>query len=257
MENNMNIFKHFISVWIGLALFLILYLSGGFFILYFGVVVFSGVLFLIDLKRAHKKTGKKLYLFLFRFGYYSASLLIFLFIIIESYVVYNMKNLETFEDSEIDTVIVLGAGIKGERIPLTLQYRLNAALEYLEKNEDVPVVVSGGKGPGEDITEAEAMRRYLEAGGIDPSRIYKEDKSTSTIENIKFSRKVIKEGIQLNDPTVLIVTNEYHTVRALMISKEFELKAYAVAAESYMLWRYSIREAFGIVDTYIKLKFQY
>jgi uncharacterized SAM-binding protein YcdF (DUF218 family) len=254
MENNMNIFKHYISIWIGLALFLILFLSGGFFILYFGALVITGVLFLVDLKRAYKRTGTKLYLYLFRIGYYSASLLILFFIIIESYVVYNMKNLETFEDKEIDTVIVLGAGIHGENIPLTLRYRLDEALKFLEKNDDVPVVVSGGQGPGEDITEAEAMQRYLEARRIEPARIFKENRSTSTIENIKFSKKVIKEDIQLNDPTVLIVTNEYHTVRALMISKEFELKAYAVAAESYMLWRYSIREAFGLVDTFIKLK---
>ncbi|OZM56864.1 hypothetical protein CIB95_08825 [Lottiidibacillus patelloidae] len=257
MENNINIFKHFISVWIGLALFIILFLSGGLFILYFGALVIFGVLFLIDLKRAFKKTGKKLYLYLFRFGYYSASLLILLFIIVEAYVIYNMKNLDTFEDEEIDAVIVLGAGLHGEHIPLTLRYRLDEALKFLEKNEGVPVVVSGGQGPGEDITEAEAMRRYLEERGIDPARIYKEDKSTSTIENIKFSKKVIKEDVQLKNPTVLIITNEFHTVRALMISKEFDLKAYAIGTESYMLWHYLTREAFALVDTYIKLKTTY
>ena len=70
---------------------------------------------------------------------------------------------------------------------LTLARRLDAALAYLEENPKAYVVVSGGQGAGEDISEAEAMRRYLAARGIEESRILMEDKSMSTLENFLFS----------------------------------------------------------------------
>ena len=64
-------------------------------------------------------------------------------------------------DIPVDAVIVLGAGVNGETPSAALQSRINAAAAYLQKHPDVPVVLSGGQGPGERITEAEAMRRAL------------------------------------------------------------------------------------------------
>ena len=80
-----------------------------------------------------------------------------------------------------DVLIVLGCAVRGERVSLTLKLRLDAALEYLEHSPNTAVIVSGGKGDGENISEAEAMKRYLAAHGVDESRIITEDKSTSTV----------------------------------------------------------------------------
>lgn len=119
-------------------------------------------------------------------------------------------------------VIVLGCQVRGEVPSTMLQGRLNAAWDVLNEYPEAVCVVSGGQGSGEDITEAEAMRRYLLEKGIAGERIIKEDKSVSTRENIGFSAKLLEErGI---DGGVVICTNEFHQYRADIYASESGLK---------------------------------
>ncbi len=92
-----------------------------------------------------------------------------------------------------DCVIVLGCQVKGETPTPMLCDRLNAALELLESNPNAVCVVSGGQGPQEHISEAEAMRRYLNERGIADKRIITEPLSTSTEENLRFSAELLSE----------------------------------------------------------------
>ena len=85
-----------------------------------------------------------------------------------------------------DAVIVLGCGLKGDRIGRQLTGRLDAAVVYCKRNENAVIVVSGGKGKGETVTEAFAMERYLVSKGIEKSRIIKDERSTSTYTNLKY-----------------------------------------------------------------------
>lgn len=116
------------------------------------------------------------------------------------------------------TVIVLGCGIRGERVSVGLAKRLNKAYEYYEKNPDTVIIVSGGQGPQEDIPEALAMKRYLVDKGIPEDKIIMEDKSTSTITNFKYSHEIMKEK-GLPDDSVVFVTNAYHVYRGASYAK--------------------------------------
>lgn len=116
------------------------------------------------------------------------------------------------------TVIVLGCGIRGERVSVGLAKRLDKAAEYHEKNSDAMIIVSGGQGPQEDISEALAMKRYLMEKGIAEDKIIMEDKSTSTITNFKYSHEIMKE-MGLKDDSVVFVTNGYHVYRAASYAK--------------------------------------
>lgn len=115
-------------------------------------------------------------------------------------------------DYKEETVIVLGCGIRGERVSVGLAKRLNKAYEYYERNPEVTIIVSGGQGPQEDIPEALAMKRYLVEKGIPEDKIIMEDKSTSTIENFRFSHEIMKEK-GLSETSVVFVTNAYHIYR--------------------------------------------
>lgn len=118
-----------------------------------------------------------------------------------------------------NTVIVLGCGIRGERVSVGLAKRLNKAAEYHKNNPDAVIIVSGGQGPQEDITEALAMKRYLVDKGIDESKIIMEEKSTSTITNFRYSREIMeREGLSLS--SVVFVTNAYHVYRAASYAKD-------------------------------------
>ena len=116
---------------------------------------------------------------------------------------------------DADYLIVLGAGLRGERMSLVLRNRVDAAAEYLSENPGSKVVVSGGQGPDEPIPEAEAMRRGLVDLGIEETRIIMEDASTSTNENLMFSKQLIPDGA-----SVVIVTNKFHVFRACHLARE-------------------------------------
>ena len=77
----------------------------------------------------------------------------------------------------VSAVIVLGAGVNGTAPSLSLQTRLEAALEYVRDKPEVPVVVSGSQGPGEAISEAECMYRWLTARGLPPEQILLEEQA--------------------------------------------------------------------------------
>lgn len=113
-----------------------------------------------------------------------------------------------------DYLIVLGAGLRGETPSLVLQNRIEAAGEYLRDNPETKAVVSGGQGPDELISEAEAMRRALVRIGIEEKRILMEDRSTSTNENLTFSKAYIPDGA-----SVVIVTSKFHVYRACHLAR--------------------------------------
>ena len=109
----------------------------------------------------------------------------------------------------LDYIIVLGAHVDGTRMTLALLERARRALLYLEENPGTKAVLSGGKGTGENISEAEAMYRYLTGHGIDGSRLILEEKSTSTKENLAFSLRKIGTC----NCSVGVVTNNFHVWR--------------------------------------------
>jgi uncharacterized SAM-binding protein YcdF (DUF218 family) len=118
-----------------------------------------------------------------------------------------------------DAVIVLGSGIKGEKLSDGLQGRLDSAVEYYAKNPDAVIVVSGGQGPQEDIAESLAMERYLLRKGIPREKIIKEENAASTCENFTFSKKLLDEHFN-RSYSIVLITSEYHVFRAGSIAKQ-------------------------------------
>lgn len=114
------------------------------------------------------------------------------------------------------TVIVLGSKVANGRPSLTLQYRLDQAVNYLEKYPEANCIVSGGQGESETETEASVMAEYLVEQGISPSRIFEEDESLDTIQNISYSKTII-EGNGLSE-SVVIATNSFHEMRSQMLA---------------------------------------
>ncbi|WP_310356354.1 YdcF family protein [Neobacillus drentensis] len=150
----------------------------------------------------------------------------------------------------VDYLIVLGARVKGTVPSLAFASRINAAAEYLKNNKDTFVIASGGKGPGEDISEAESIRRELIKQGINENRIILENQSTDTYENINFSKKSIPKGAAHG----LVVTNTFHLYRAVSIARDYGLDVQGLPAETpwiAVVKSYS-REYLAITKFYLK-----
>jgi len=144
-------------------------------------------------------------------GYTILSCFLVLTIIISSFYLYGKNDTVTYRE---DVLIVLGAGIKKEEISKELQQRLDTAVRYYRRNPDVLIVVSGGQGPGEDITEALAMQRYLLKCGVPEAQILREERSTSTKENFVFTKKLLDSHFVDKKYRIAFVTSDFHIFRA-------------------------------------------
>ncbi|WHY57950.1 YdcF family protein [Peribacillus simplex] len=148
-----------------------------------------------------------------------------------------------------DYLIILGARVKGSVPSLSLQYRIDKAAEYLTANKHTVVIVSGGKGPGEDISEAKAMQQGLIAQGIEEARIMMEDKSTTTHENIVFSKELIPDTAASG----LIVSNDFHIYRAVEIARKegLDMKGMPAKTPKVSLVKSYSREYLAITKYYL------
>lgn len=145
------------------------------------------------------------------------------------------------------TLVVLGCQVKNGKPSRMLKSRLDAAYEYLSEHDAVNVVVSGGKGDDELISEAQCMKEYLMEKGIAAERIFMEDKSENTEENLRFSLEIIENNGLCEDIT--IVTDGFHQLRAELIAKKLGAEPDNIPASTrwYLLPTYWVREWFGIV----------
>ena len=155
--------------------------------------------------------------------------------------------------SETDWCILLGAGLRGEMPSLTLKRRLDTAVSYLTRHPDVRIVVTGGRGMGEAITEAEGMRRYLEEKGITPSRILMEEKATSTLENLRYSMQLIAGAGGGSGETVSVISSDFHLFRVGMLASRLGLKVHLVPAPTpwCLLPNNCLREYFAVVKSMV------
>ena len=154
------------------------------------------------------------------------------------------RSAEGTEQSDADYLIVLGCKVNGSTPSLMLRQRIDAAAEYLQAHPDATVIVSGGQGYNETMTEAACMARELTALGIESDRILQEDRSTSTMENLLFSMELMEEGA-----SVAIVSNEFHLYRAGQMAASLGLKADLIPASTdypILLTSFTLREILAV-----------
>lgn len=175
------------------------------------------------------------------------------FCVVESAII---KDAKTNTEQSADYLIVLGAGVNGTTPSLSLHDRLVGAYDYMTENPDCIAVVSGGQGPGEDITEAKCMRDWLIAHGISDDRIIMEDQATSTLENLQYSMNIITQqtGKDCSEAIIGVVSSEYHLHRAKCIAESLDMDIIGVAARTSfptVALNYFIREAFAMTEIYV------
>ncbi len=131
---------------------------------------------------------------------------------------------------DFDYVIVHGAGLlHGDKVSKLLSDRIDKAIEVYHKDPTPPILVpSGGQGSDESVSEARAMADYMLAHGIPEDHILLEDESTTTMENLKFSKKKIEE--QSQSYYAALVTSNYHVYRALRYCRKIGLSCTGIGS---------------------------
>ena len=164
-----------------------------------------------------------------------------------------ISSARTDPNPERSYLIVLGAKVQGDQPSLSLQHRLEGALDYLTKYPSSTAVVSGGQGSGETVSEAECMKNWLLGHGIPDERILTENRSTTTDENLRFSWKLIQtRGGRTDD--VAILSSNYHLYRAKAMARALGLQPVGVRGTvGYPIYTLGmfIREAFGVTHLWV------
>ncbi len=152
-------------------------------------------------------------------------------------------------------MIILGCQVRQDGPSVLLKDRLDEALTYLEDHPDMTVVVSGGQGPDEPTTEAQAMAEYLIANGVEEENIIQENFSHNTAQNFQFTMEHLQDqDIDYSDG-VLVVSNGFHLTRARMLAQRagFENISTLAAPASHLpsrLYMY-VREPLALVKSFV------
>lgn len=148
-----------------------------------------------------------------------------------------------------DYVVVLGAKVRANGPSVALMERIYGARDYLQAHPEVIAIVSGGQGPDEPMTEAQAMYDELVKLGIDENRLWMEDQATSTWENLNFSLDLIEEKTGTRPDKIGIVSSEYHLFRASLFADACSVESVLIPAHTSRLSQkvnHFMREVAGV-----------
>lgn len=245
----------FLTLFIASVVFIVIPMTAGagwgnigvwFPVIYF-FLLFAVSYNLEELRRILKKAYRPL-IFLFYLG----TALFFIVFTVFCYLILGYTSNDIPDNP--DLIIVLGCQVRGYEPGNLLRYRLETALKTLDKYNDAICIVAGGQGPDEIVPEAQVMKQYLADRGIERDRIYEEDKSSSSFENLIFSKKII-ENNNFNYKNIVILTSDYHVPRAVMIANRVypDADIYAVKANApFALFSAGIvREFFAFMKSFV------
>lgn len=174
-----------------------------------GIVIFCIGVFMPQMKKFASVKIFKVIRALFLIGLSSE------LIIVSFLAIYGLADTVDYKE---DAVIVLGAGIRGDKVTFPLKTRLDKAVEYHAENPEAVIVVTGGQGFQETVTEAYAMKKYLVQNGVEESKILMEEKATSTAENMRFSKAILDKYFG-RKYSVAVITNDFHVFRSVTVAK--------------------------------------
>ncbi|WP_297004236.1 YdcF family protein [uncultured Corynebacterium sp.] len=172
-----------------------------------------------------------------------------------AFAIYSVLYSRITRPDHADAVVVLGAGLRGTEPTPLLAARIDRGIAMLQELQDagkdaepgVRLVLSGGQGADEEISEAEAMARYAERAGVPRSSMVLEDRSTTTGENLLNTKALLGE-----DARLVVVTSNYHALRAAALTEQLGLRAQVIGSRtaSYFVPAGFLREFVAVVTMY-------
>lgn len=198
-----------------------------------GMVIFFLVQALINPFRSHPLTYLGLYLTLL--------MLYFIFLLLGASLA-NLINLINLGAHKVDYIIVLGAALKGRKLSPVLKDRMDLGIKLYRKYAGSRLILSGGQGEDEVISEAQAMADYAIDQGLPEEDLILEDQSTNTAENIKFSKALVPDGSHF-----AIATNAFHVLRSLIYTRLEGMKAIGFGTQNSLYYNINafLREFLG------------
>ncbi len=137
---------------------------------------------------------------------------------------------------DIDCIIVLGAGIWGDKPSPMLEDRLLRAIELYKNNISSKIIMSGDHGK-EDYDEVNTMKNFAIEKDVPAEDIFMDHAGFSSYESIYRAKEIFEAK------KIVIVTQEYHLYRALYIANQLGVEAYGVPSDQRQYVGAGYREA--------------
>lgn len=156
--------------------------------------------------------------------------------------------------TERGAIIVLGSGVHDCEPSPTLVARLERSAEVARRFPAMKLIVSGGYTQGHSCSEAEVMAAYLVRHGFTESRLIQENASSTTYENLRFSRPLLQQQGFTDDAPLIIVSSEFHLERATAIARRAGFRnIYTAASVTPLYTRFPswLREYFSFIKGYL------
>ena len=150
----------------------------------------------------------------------------------------------------LDYVIVLGAKVEEGRISNSLKKRLDKAIEYSQKNPDTIFILSGGQGKDEPTSEAQMMYEYLRYNGVPEKQMVLEQQSTSTVENIAYSKVLIDKMEKEQDEKKVWNTEESKAPGPYMVAEDKPIQVGVLTSNFHVFRATQIAQKWGIKEIY-------
>ena len=160
-----------------------------------------------------------------------------------------IKENDYTELSDVDCIIILGAGIWGDKPSPMLEARLLEGIKLYQNSVSDKIIMSGDHGRKE-YDEVNIMKNYAIEKGIPSENIFMDHAGFSTYESIYRAKDIFEAK------KVVIVTQEYHLYRALYIANQLGLEAYGVGADPRQYVGATFREILARDKDFIKCIFK-
>ncbi|MGB6084922.1 YdcF family protein [Moheibacter sp.] len=195
-----------------------------------------------------KLSFKKLlvYSFLLILGYY----------LLTAILIYSYS--KTDQTQKADAAIVLGTAVWGDEPSPVFRERIRHGIWLHQNNHVDYLIFTGGKGEGQKYSEAEVAKKYAMENGIPEDRIFFENQSRITDENLLFSKPILEKE---NFKKVLLVSDPLHMKRAMKIAEKHQIEAFSspTSTSRYQSFPkkagFALREAFFLIAFHLKQLF--
>ncbi|GAA0182004.1 ElyC/SanA/YdcF family protein [Clostridium sediminicola] len=181
------------------------------------------------------------------------------FLAINTMVIYKANKYILNKEShfpKVEALLVPGAYVYPDGRPSDiLKDRLDTALEVLEQDKNMKILVTGDHGTV-NYDEVNAMRKYLEKNGVDTSNIFMDHAGFSTYESIYRAKEIFQVE------SAILVTQSFHLKRAVYNARKIGINAYGIEADKHIyvdIFKYQIRESLArckdfLLVNYLKTK---
>ncbi|MCG7407116.1 YdcF family protein [Paenibacillus sp. ACRRX] len=186
--------------------------------------------------------------------FYSGVMFILLYFLVNLFSFLSAYFLYQFNKPKLNQnfIIVLGSGLMGDKVPPLLANRIDKAIEFYRRQEAVTtpptLILSGGKGSDELVSEAEAMQAYAVDKGIPIQHTIQENRSTNTFENMVFSKKIM-DNMYEDRYNSIFATNNFHLFRSGLFARAAGLSSQGIGAKTALYYwpNAMIREYIAVV----------